>query len=149
MPEHGNYGTACCRIPIKASTHPGQASRREACRNWVAIAASWCDLKGSVFFFPPRTQCDGPSTPLILSNEPPVAPSAVQLLPQCISDPGLLQSCPEGHSCSHKYPFDQAVRQRVLSQDLHHQLSKGMPLVLAAAWALCVYVANSNTSFQV
>lgn len=33
----------------QASTHPGQASRQEACRNWVTIAASWCGLKGSLF----------------------------------------------------------------------------------------------------
>lgn len=30
-------------------THPRQVSRLEACCNWVAIAGSWCCLKGSFF----------------------------------------------------------------------------------------------------
>lgn len=67
-----------------------------------------------------------------------------------ISPPlGCCSRVPKGILAVASTPFDQAVRRRALLQDLHHRLSKGMPVVLAAPWALCVYSASSYTSLEV
>lgn len=147
MPEHGNYDTACRRIPIELLPNLGKPLDQR--RAVIGLLSRDLGAVRKARFFPPRTQCDDPATPRILSNEPPVAPLRSSCYRNVSSPLGCCSRVLKGMLAVASTPYDQAVRQRVLLQDLHHQLSKGMPLVLAAPWALCVCVASSHTPFEV
>ncbi|KAL7941351.1 hypothetical protein V8C42DRAFT_183135 [Trichoderma barbatum] len=107
----------------RAFTHSGLVSRPEACRNWVAIAGTWCGLSGS--FLPPQTQCDDPAAPLSTSLERTANSPLWTIFPLPTTVPELLQTCPEGHSCSSKVPpLAEQCDYGASLPDSHHQLSK-------------------------